>query len=623
MNEENEKVTKSHKIGGTVLKVLYYIFVILLVVLFFTVAYFKNSWSNLTFAEIMFHLNTTIAGTNPDMIISALLKYGLPAVVIIAVIILGRIYLKKKNIKAFKIASVIVMVALILANTISVYLFEKDTHIIRDFKNSLFHTNYGEFVEEQYVDPATVSITFPEKKRNLIYVYMESMESTFSDKENGGAYKDNYIPNLTKISETNDNFSGDAGTLNGGIALPGTNWTSAAAFSQASGLPLQLPVDEGQLGDDAEFFPTVITLGDILKNEGYTNVLEMGSDSYFGAINSYYSSHGDYEIHDYDYALTTGLVPKDYYAFWGYEDEKLFEFAKQEITELAAKGEPFNYTMFTMDTHAEDGYVCQLCDDEYDDQYANVIACSDKQVSEFVEWIQQQDFYDNTTIVLTGDHPTMDSDFCSDIGSYQRKTYTAIINSAVEPVNTEHREYATIDLFPTVLAALGVEMSSDRLGCGTNLYGEEQTLVEEYGIDKCIDEFTRESLFVENLAKVNLEVDQAKLDASAENAYLEVAEDNGFIRFRLQKADAISMLEIDNMKLVVHNNSTGEELTYDIDLERVRAGWHGVVHSEIPFDQVSNLDCDVYITAGDYKDYLLKSFTADEFEMWDIRWDVD
>lgn len=620
---ENEKAKEKDKVGGIVLSVLFYLFAFLLVVLFYTVAYFKNSWSNLTFAEIMFHLNTTIAGTNPDMIIKALLKYGLPAVVIIVLIIVGRIYLKKKNIKVLRIVSALLMIVLIVANSISIYVFEKDTHIIRDFKNNLFHTNYGEFVEEQYFDPATVSIKFPEKKRNLIYVYMESMESTFSDKENGGAYKENYIPNLTKISEANDNFSGDASTLNGGIALPGTNWTSAAAFSQASGLPLQLPVDEGQLGEEDEFFPTVTTLGDILKSEGYTNVLEMGSDSYFGAINAYYTSHGDYEIHDYDYALKTGLVPKDYYAFWGYEDEKLFEFAKQEITELAAKGEPFNYTMFTMDTHAEDGYVCQLCDDKYDDQYANVIACSDKQVSEFVEWIQQQDFYENTTIVLTGDHPTMDSDFCSDIGNYQRKTYTAIINSAVDPVNTECREYATIDLFPTVLASLGVELSSDRLGCGTNLYGSEQTIIEEFGRQYCIDEFTRESLFVENLAKVNSEIDEKKIKASSDNAYLEVAEDYGFIRFRLQKADAISMLDIDSLVLKIHNNSTNEDYTYNMNLERVRAGWHGVVHSEIPFDQVSNLDCEVYITAGDYKDYLLKSFTSDEFEMWDIRWDVD
>lgn len=67
--------------------------------------------------------------------------------------------------------------------------------------------------------------------------------------------------------------------------------------------------------------------------------------------------------------------------------------------------------MLTVDTHFTDGYLCDLCDDEYDDQYSNVMACSSKQVAEFVEWVQEQDFYENTTIVISGDHLTMDSDY--------------------------------------------------------------------------------------------------------------------------------------------------------------------------------------------------------------------
>ena len=57
---------------------------------------------------------------------------------------------------------------------------------------------------------------------------------------------------------------------------------------------------------------------------------------------------------------------------------------------------------------------------------------------------QQEDFYDNTTIVLCGDHTTMDSDFCNDVpGSYNRKVYTAFINSAAEPEDpSRSREYA-------------------------------------------------------------------------------------------------------------------------------------------------------------------------------------
>ena len=43
----------------------------------------------------------------------------------------------------------------------------------------------------------------------------------------------------------------------------------------------------------------------------------------------------------------------------GYEDQKLFENAKEKLSEIGIKDEPFNFTMLTVDTHFEDGYVCE------------------------------------------------------------------------------------------------------------------------------------------------------------------------------------------------------------------------------------------------------------------------
>ena len=94
------------------------------------------------------------------------------------------------------------------------------------------------------------------------------------------------------------------------------------------------------------------------------------------------------------------------------------------ILEMAAEEEPFNFTMLTADTHFEDGYLCHLCQDEFDDQYANVMACSSSQVYAFVEWLKQQPFYEDTTIIISGDHLTMDSDFCKSIDTdYVRTNY--------------------------------------------------------------------------------------------------------------------------------------------------------------------------------------------------------
>lgn len=37
------------------------------------------------------------------------------------------------------------------------------------------------------MDPALVPVTFPEQKRNLVYIFMESMESTYASTDVGGA----------------------------------------------------------------------------------------------------------------------------------------------------------------------------------------------------------------------------------------------------------------------------------------------------------------------------------------------------------------------------------------------------------------------------------------------------
>ena len=185
--------------------------------------------------------------------------------------------------------------------------------------------------------------------------------------------------------------------------MPGTTWTMGAMFGQTSGLPLNISIDDNAMDTQESFFPGIITLGDILQEEGYSQTLLIGSDATFGGRKLYFTDHGQYDIVDYEYAVENKMIPEDYKVWWGYEDEKLFGFAKERLLELSKQDDPFNLTMLTVDTHFEDGYVCELCPDTFgDNQYANVMACSSKQVKEFVDWIQEQDFADDTTIVISG-----------------------------------------------------------------------------------------------------------------------------------------------------------------------------------------------------------------------------
>ena len=123
-------------------------------------------------------------------------------------------------------------------------------------------------------------------------------------------------------------------------------------------------------------------------------------------------------------------------------------------------------------------------------------------MTDFVNWIQEQDFYENTTIVISGDHPTMDSDFCEDVdNSYDRKVYTTYINSAADTKNDTYRQYSTFDNFPTTLASLGVEIEGNRLGLGTNLFSSEATLMEKYDKNTIDIELDKKSKLMEKLTK--------------------------------------------------------------------------------------------------------------------------
>ena len=202
---------------------------------------------------------------------------------------------------------------------------------------------------------------------------------------------------------------------------------------------------------------------------------------------------------DYGWANANGKIPPDYRVWWGYEDQKLFDIAKEKLTEISMTGQPFNFTMLTVDTHFEDGYYCEKCQPVTENQYANVYLCASHQLQEFLTWIQQQSFYPNTTIVLSGDHLTMDSDFCLNIDpSYERTVYNAFINPAVMPVQTKNRQFTTMDMFPSTLASMGVTIQGERLGLGTNLFSAEPTLAEQYGIETIDEELVKESKFFDN-----------------------------------------------------------------------------------------------------------------------------
>ncbi len=464
-------------------KVIYTILIILSCILFAISLFLRNKFGNPQFEQV---IDTMYAprGSSMAIIIDGVL-YCLPIVIVLLIILLVPLYLK--NIKFKKgIYTLVLTLLFTLYSLISMGFF--------NWCYNMFATS--NLFEEYYVDPSKVAITFPEQKKNLIYIYMESMESSFSSFTFDGK-EVNVIPHLTKIANDNINFSNTKG-MGGAVRLPLTTWTVAGTVAQMGGIPLKSSMKRNKygLGND-EFLPGAIMLGDILKENGYHNYYLLGSNAKFAGTEALLKNHGNFTILDYKWAKKEGKIAKDYKVNWGFEDAKLYRMAKEELLEISRDNkEPFNFTMITIDTHAVDGYTDKACKKEYDYKYANSLKCADSMLNDFIIWLQEQEFYDDTVIIISGDHLTMQTNVKDYLTNPQDRTiYNAFINTDLIPVNSKNRLFTTVDMFPTTLTALGADIEGNRLGLGVNLFSNEKTLIEKLGPAKFSNEISKKSKY--------------------------------------------------------------------------------------------------------------------------------
>ncbi|MBP3894468.1 MAG: GBS Bsp-like repeat-containing protein [Atopobiaceae bacterium] len=531
---ENEKETKhmsptdgparaeggNSNVSRVVIAVLWVALLALAAFLFRLVDWVFLNWGNLRMDELLYTMTADLTGTNPETIKGAL-AHTLPATFAVAAIAIALSHVLRKSPK--RLGTFRRVTAAVAALTIagSAFYFFHTIGLGEYIRNQFTEST---FIEEHYADPNEVKVTFPERKRNLIFLFIESMEMSFSDEENGGGKPTNVIPELTELGLENETFSGDPTKLNGGYALYGATYTMGGMFAQTSGLPLTLSSDTLSITDG--FIPGITALGDMLQQAGYRNCFLLGTDAAFGDRDKYFADHGDFEIWDYKYSIEKGEIPADYSrGWWGYDDAILYENAKRHLAELSASDEPFNLTMLTVDTHAEDGYVCDLCKNDFPgDRYSTAFACANRQAYNFVRWCQKQSFYENTTIVVVGDHCTMDHDYADDMAEgFDRRIYTTYINAAAERESDGQRLFCSMDNFPTVVAALGATIEGDRLGLGTNLFSDTPTLVEELGKDELDDQLALRSAFYDNVLgeEVNREV-RASYDSESGHIDIDV-----------------------------------------------------------------------------------------------------
>jgi phosphoglycerol transferase len=179
-----------------------------------------------------------------------------------------------------------------------------------------------------------------------------------------------------------------------------------------------------------------------------------------------------------------------------------------------AKEEPFFITFLTADTHPTGGYLDEEAEKIFDSKYKNVLRDASRQLSAFIAWLQEQDFYENTTIVILGDHLCQDSLFFpeefriqrleakyetayfrdNEGGVYNRYPLNIFINSSLDPSAAKGRSFSHFDMLPLLIESLGGVYNTEGLGLGRSLHSAGgETPVEKYGAAALNEQLRRKS----------------------------------------------------------------------------------------------------------------------------------
>lgn len=441
--------------------------VFLFIFIISTFAYVNKFFKDVNLWQILFLINTPIRGADTRLIRWFLERcIYLPILYTLIVCYLPELnFLKLKS--PFKKISYAMFVSLLsLLLTVGYFFYKTDIRTAKQF----FSNETTTFYDENFADPGKAEISFNQKK-NLIILHVESLEATFKNKTFFGQ---NLLSDLESMEAGNVQFS----NFQNGFA---TDFTQGSVIALFTGMPAKYSWFVNKIGNEQHFFHGYYSLGKILKDNGYHLASIQGTDGNFSGLEDFLRDNDFLDITDLD------TIKKDYpqheqNGTWGYSDDDIFQIAKDKIKQLEQKKPYFLYIQ-TIDTHF--GYEPKITQyPNFDNVYYNVIHNTELSIADFLEWLKQNADWENTVIAIVGDHLRMGNDFPM---PSKRSIYNLFINS--EKPQDLNRTFSQIDLFPSVVEAMGGNIKNHRLGLGTSVFSKQKTLAEKYS-----DEFLRETL---------------------------------------------------------------------------------------------------------------------------------
>jgi len=326
----------------------------------------------------------------------------------------------------------------------------------------------GRSIAPYYVAPNVTST--PDKPRNLVTIYLESIENTIRNDE---IFGDNLLVDL-------DEATRDYQWYEGLRQYPGGGWTMAGLVSTQCGIPLKSevlvpgvhPNISGQ--QVASYLPGATCLGDILDSQGYTSTWVGGADDEFAGKNTYLRDHGYTDIRGRSEWVRAGLDPAEM-SVWGLSDHLLFQQARSVVDQLHAEEQPFHLSILTLDTHEPAG-IYPSCDTGNAVAMASAIKCSMRAAAGFLAHLEASGYLDDTVVVIMGDHlkgTSGASDFKAEMASAQDRTILLRVASP-ERFRFNRSSADQFSMLPTTLELLGFTVPGGQAGLGVSLIGDHE-----------------------------------------------------------------------------------------------------------------------------------------------------
>ena len=357
------------------------------------------------------------------------------------------------------LACYIILLALVLSSGVSRYAGKLLLNLNRD----------QDRFRALYRVPPYEDITL-DGKRNLVYLYLESMESAFFDE----AVFPGLVPNLKRLGSQAHNFSeiADAG-----------DFTMGALVASQCGIRLITPIGaENMMDRVGAYLPAAKCLGDWLKASGYKLEYIGGAAKEFAGKNNFLESHGFTSVK----GSREGARKGEPRAPWGRFDDVVLDDVFQRYTELTDEGGPFALFTLTVDTHAPGGAKSPLCGDliygDGTNSMLNSVHCSDRIVGEFISKLLALPSFEHTLLAVGTDHVMHKSTADNFLSSFkQRKLFLLIFDGK----NTHSgavisKPGSSLDIGATILSYLTNGRLTE-LGLGRSLQDQNsKTLLSEH-----------------------------------------------------------------------------------------------------------------------------------------------